>query len=63
MESLLTLRKGKLVENKLLFRIQLDVALKRLSTEVNDMEEVMFWGKVSGMTSDYFVALGFSLSG
>lgn len=38
--------------------MQLELAVQKLSGEVEGVEEVMFWGKITGMQADYYVALG-----
>jgi len=38
-------------------RMQLEMALMTLQ-EKNDCEELVFWGKVTGMKNDYYIAMG-----
>ena len=38
-------------------RMQLELALHKLHSEIN-AEEVMLWGKITGLKNDYFVAMG-----
>ena len=41
-------------------RFQLELALQQLlnKAEKTDFEELLFWGRISGIKADYYIALG-----
>ena len=43
-------------------RMQLEGALNTLQTKTDD-EELTFWGKITGIKNDYYIAMGISYSG
>ena len=46
-------------------KFQLEMGLRTLLNQVEptDFEELLFWGRVSGMTKDYYIAMGVTYSG
>lgn len=55
-----TLKKGKSKLKINLYRFQIEMALNQLLNTANasDFDELLFWGKVSGVKADYYVAMG-----
>lgn len=43
-------------------KLQLDLALQKLDNDL-DFEELAFWGKISGVQNDYFIAYGTNYMG
>ena len=43
-----------------MYRFQLEIALQQLLNEATetDFDELLFWGRVSGVKADYYVAMG-----
>jgi len=68
MAPLLTLTRGKhsskcsITNNLLSFRMQLEMALCQLRSTV-EADEVLFWGKITGLNADYYIALAVTFKG
>lgn len=50
--------------NLIIFRFQIELALQQLLNDAapTDFDELLFWGRVSGKASDYYIALGVCFS-
>ena len=68
MECASTWRRGKLAlidVTLFIIRLQLQLALQTLlnSSAAEDYEELLFWGKIQGTGSDYYIAMGVTYKG
>ena len=52
----------KVSKHNLKFRIKLDIAIKELDAK-EKLEKLVFWGKIRGEESDYYIAVGYNYTG
>lgn len=57
-----TWMKGKLNKITYYFRMQVEMALNELRSQIN-ADELLFWGKVTGINADYLIALAVTFTG